>query len=178
MIELATLARPYAEAVFKRAKETKASGEWSDMLSLLAVVMQEESLSLAVDNPNVEREEFVRLLLDICEGQINEEGENFVRLLIANNRLDLIQHISRIYEDLRAEDEGYVDVKVKTAYSLSKKDQSNLSKSLEKHLDRDVRLQIEEDNSLIGGVWIRAGDTVIDGSVLGQLQQLSKRLGA
>ena len=178
MIELATLARPYSEAVFKRATETQTAEEWSDTLAFLSGVMDDEQISLAAQNPRVEREGFVRVLFSICEGQISDEGRNFVKLLIQNNRLSLIRQIGRLYEELRAENEGYIEVDIRTAFSLSKADRQHLSDSLEKSLHKNVRLHVEVDKSLIGGVLIRAGDKVIDGTIRGRLDQLSKRLSS
>lgn len=176
MSELATLARPYAEAVFKRAKETRSAEKWSDMLAFVSSVMQDEKLAAAAGNPRVGKERFARLLLDICEGQLNDEGKNLVKLLIQNNRLKLAGHIRELFEALKAEDEGYVDVDVKTAYPFSTKDEAEIAKVLEKSLRKNVRLRVEVDRTLIGGFLARAGDRVIDGSVRGQLQRLARRL--
>ncbi len=176
MTELATLARPYAEAVFKRAQETGSSKEWSENLGFLSTAMSDQQLAAAADNPRIEQDRFTGLLLDICKGHISAEGENFVRLLIENSRLNLVSSIQEIFEEYRAEDEGYIDAEVKTAFPLSKADENDLIKTLNKVLNRDVRLRVEEDKSLIGGVLVRAGNTVIDGSVRGQLQKLSRKL--
>ncbi len=176
MSELATLARPYAEAVFKRAKESENTQEWSDDLKFLAIVMKNNELAAASDNPRIDRSSFTDLLLGICKGQISGEGSNLVRLLIENNRLKLASHISELYEAYRADEEGYVDAHIKTAYPLTKTAEQQLSKILEKTLNKKVQFQVEKDSSLIGGVLIRAGDMVIDASVRGQLQTLAKRL--
>lgn len=176
MSELATLARPYAEAVYKRAKETSTSEQWSEALGFLAEVMSDERLSRAARNPRVEKEGFSELLLDVCQGQIHDEGERFVKLLIQNNRLNLAGPIRVLFEQYRAEDEGYVAVDVKTAYPVPEKEQGQLATALESSFNKKVHLSMEEDSSLIGGVLIRAGDQVIDGSVRGQLQQLAKQL--
>ncbi len=178
MIELATLSRPYAEAVFKRAQETQTADSWSDMLSFIAIVMRDKKLSLAAEDPKVAQDDFTGFLLDVCEGHVNDEGCNFIKLLIQNNRLKLIQHISQAFEKLKAESEGYIDASVKTAFPLSDKDVEKLAGTLEKTLNKKVRLHIEEDKALIGGVLIRAGDRVIDGSIRGQLQQLAKRFSS
>ena len=172
----ATLARPYAEAVFKRAKETGSTEPWSDMLAFLTAVMNDDRLSRAAVNPKVDRQAFSELLLDICKGHITPEGENLLKLLVANNRLNQVASIQELFEQYRADDEGYIDVDVKTAFPIGDREQRQLTSSLEKTFDKHVRLCTEEDEALIGGVLIRAGDTVIDGSVRGQLQQLAKRL--
>ncbi len=172
----ATLARPYAEAVFKRAKETGSTDRWSAMLAFLAAVMKDERLSRAAVNPKVDRQAFTELLLDICKGHITPEGENLLKLLIANNRLNETAAIQKLFEQYRAEDEGYIDVDVKTAFPIGDREQRQLTSVLEKTFHKQVRLRTEADDSLIGGALIRAGDTVIDGSIRGQLQQLAKRL--
>jgi F-type H+-transporting ATPase subunit delta len=176
MSELATLARPYAEAVFKRAKETGKADNWSEMLLFIATVTKDKELSVFIDNPNVSKDDLTRLMLDICQEQITAEGVNFLKLLIQNDRLPLVPLIATLYEQYRSADEGYVDANVLTAYACSKEEQKQLASSLEKMLNKKVRLNMDIDKSLIGGVVVRAGDLVIDGSIRGQLQQLAKRL--
>ncbi|MEN8260966.1 MAG: F0F1 ATP synthase subunit delta [Pseudomonadota bacterium] len=176
MSELATIARPYAEAVFKRAKETNTASAWSDMLAFIAAVMQDDEVAAASENPRVGKDRFTGLFLSICEGRLNDEGINFVRLLIENDRLKLAKYISQLFEIRKAEDEGYVDVELKTAYPFSNEDEQEVSSMLERTLSKKVRLRIEVDNALIGGFVARAGDKVIDGSVSGQLKKLARRL--
>ena len=176
MSELATLARPYAEAVFKRALETDSTAKWSEMLAFLTAVMNDKDISVSTDNPRVNHDRLTQLMLDICQGHINEEGVNFVKLLVENKRLTLVPTISHLYEGYKAEHEGYVEVDVTTAYVLTKDEENKFASSLGKTLNRKVHMHMKVDKSLIGGVLVRAGDTVIDGSIKGQLQQLAKRL--
>ncbi|MCK4842462.1 MAG: F0F1 ATP synthase subunit delta [Methylococcales bacterium] len=176
MSELLTLARPYAEAVFKRAIEKKALPEWSDALNFLSVVMQDKEMFAVIANPKVTQEQLTGLLLDICQEQLKPEGVNFVKLLIENGRLILAPQIAELYESFKAEHEGYVDVEVISAYALSKEEQKQLSTTLKKELDKQVHITTSVDKTLIGGFLARAGDKVIDGSIKGQLQQLAKKL--
>lgn len=176
MSELATIARPYAEAVFKRAKETGSADTWSDMLSFVAAIMQDSRLAAASENPRVGKHRFMDLFFEICEGHLNQEGSNFVRLLIQNNRLKLAKYISQLFESFKAEDEGYVDVALKTAYPFSPEDEQDVASMLTETLKKKVRLRVETDPELIGGFVARAGDRVIDGSISGQLRRLAKRL--
>ena len=176
MSELSTLARPYAEAVFKRAKETESSQEWSDTLAFLSAIMQDESLAAIVNNPRVEQDELTQLLQDICQDQISGEANNFLKLLIENGRLTLAPQIAELFENYKAEDEGYVDVDVITAYALTKAEEQSFATSLKKKLNKKVNISASVDKSLMGGFIVKAGDTVIDGSISGQLQQLAKRI--
>lgn len=176
MSELATLARPYAEAVFKRAKETGNSQEWSDTLAFLATILQDESLAAIVNNPRVGEDKLTALLQDICQDQVTGEANNFLKLLIENGRLNLAPQIAELFENYKAEDEGYVDVDVITAYALTKAEEQSFATSLKKKLNKKVNINAIIDKTLIGGFLVKAGDSVIDGSISGQLQQLAKRI--
>ena len=176
MTELATMARPYAEAVFKRALESGRLEEWSRMLAFLATVIGDPEMAALAVNPNVKREDFLRLLLDLGKGHLDEEGENFVKILVYNGRVTLLPRIHELFERYLAEHQGVAEVEVTTAYPLSEEDRAELIQALERNLGKRVQLVLHEDRQLIGGVRIRAGDKVIDGSVRGRLERLAKRL--
>ncbi|HEB77977.1 MAG TPA: F0F1 ATP synthase subunit delta [Methylothermaceae bacterium] len=176
MTELVTLARPYAEAVFKRALESDRLDEWSKMLDFLATAMADRELAAMAVDPNVKRETLLRILLDIGKGYLDKEGENFVRILVLNGRVTLLPQIRELFERYLAEHQDIIDVEVTTAYPLTEEDQARLVQALQRNLGKRVRLDVKEDHQLIGGVRIRAGDKVMDGSVRGQLERLAKRL--
>ena len=176
MSELATLARPYAAAVFKRAKETDATEKWSQCLAFMSAVLKNEDISVVIDNPKVNKERLSALMLDICQEHINEENGNFLKLLVHNNRLVLLPYIAKLFEAYKAEDEGYVEVEVLTAYTLSKDAKQSFTTTLEKTLGKKIHMNVAVDKSLIGGVLVRAGDRVIDGSIKGRLQHMQKAL--
>jgi len=176
MSELLTLARPYAEAIYKRSIESKTASEWSDMLILLSAVVKDAEMVTIVSNPKVDEEQLSKLLLDICQGHLSKEGENFVKLLVQNDRLILAPQISELYENYKAEHEGYVDVEVISAYTATKEEQKKYAIMLKKILKKEVHITTSTDKDLIGGFLAKAGDKVIDGSVRGQLQQLVKKI--
>lgn len=176
MSEVATLARPYAAAVYKRARETGSAEKWSGVLGLLAQIMQEPRIASAANNPKGTKDRFIESILDLCEGHLDEEAQNLVRILVTNRRLGLVGAIRDQFEKYKAADEGYVDVNVSSAYALEEEERKQLAEVLKKTLGREPRLDVRIDDSLIGGVLIQAGDRVIDASVRGQLQRLAKRL--
>ncbi len=176
MSELSTLARPYAEAVFKIAVESKSTSDWSETLEFLSAVMQDKEMTAIVANPKVSQEQLTTLILDICQEQLNEQGVNFVKLLVQNDRLILAPQISELFEAYKAEHEGYIDVEITSAFALTKDEQKKFATTLKKQLGKDVLITTSIDNALIGGFIAKAGDKVIDGSVKGQLQQLAKKL--
>jgi len=176
MSELATLARPYAVAAYKRAKETDSTGKWSEALAFLAAVMQDPRMAQAAANPKARKDQFTKAFLDLCQGRLNAEAKNFLRMLIENRRLGLIKFISEQFEQYRAEEEGYIEVNVCSAYPLEDGERDQITAVLQKTLGKEPRLNVQVDDSLIGGVLIRAGDRVIDASVRGQIQRMAKRL--
>jgi len=176
MSELATLARPYAVAAYKWAKEAGKTEQWSVTLDFLAALMRNESIAMAASNPTANREQFTQSFLDLCQGRLDRESENFVRLLVVNRRLGLLAQISEQFEQYRADEEGYVKVSVRSAYPVDDGQRQQLESVLSKTLGKSPRLEIAVDESLIGGVVIKAGDRLIDASVRGQIQRLAKIL--
>jgi len=175
--ERTTIARPYAEAVFARARETDKLDLWSEMLTFLEAVVTDPDILGMIASPKVGREHLAQLLLDIAGGRLSDEGQNLVRILTENRRLELLPEIASLFQDLKAAAEGAIDVHVISAYVVNAAEQRRLTEALKARLGREVRLTTEKDPSLIGGAVIRAGDLVIDGSVQGRIRQLATELG-
>ena len=176
MAELAALARPYAEAVFLMAEEKGQMDQWSDMLGFLKQVTSDELLKKISDNPKVSKDALQGAMMDICQGQMDDNGLNLIKLLIKNNRLQIAGEIAEQFEVKKAEIAGIIDVKVTSAFPMSDDDKDELTKSLSSSFGKQVKISVEEDSSLVGGMIIRAGDKVIDGSLSGQIQQLANKL--
>ncbi|MGV6826952.1 MAG: F0F1 ATP synthase subunit delta [bacterium] len=175
--ELTTIARPYAEAAFKRALETDKLDLWSDMLELLSAVAADNRVAGLIANPRMEIAQLSELMLEIGGGRLSDEGQNFVRLLAENRRLGVLSEIQRMFGEMKSAHEGALDVVVTSAFPMKPAQEAALADALKKKLDREVRISVEEDSSLIGGVRIRAGDLVIDGSIREQLGKLTNELG-
>src|SRR5215204_5855708 len=106
MAELATVARPYAEAAFRLGVENNALERWSDMLQLVDAVVSNESVGSRIGDPNVAEGALESLILGSLGERLDGHGRNFVQVLIANGRLDLISEVRSQYEELRREHEG------------------------------------------------------------------------
>ncbi|MFQ5938183.1 MAG: F0F1 ATP synthase subunit delta [Acidiferrobacterales bacterium] len=176
MAELETLARPYAEAVFALAKDQTKLPKWSEMLRLLAEVAMDERVTDLVADPRVSEEQLTGLLLDIAGAYLNQDAKNFVRLLVDNDRVTLLPAIAAQFERLKADAEGVVEVEAIAAFALDAAQLKKISQAVRQKLGREVKLNATVDKSLIGGVIIRAGDLVIDGSVRGHLHDLAAQL--
>lgn len=176
MAGTSSLARPYAQAVFELAQESKDFKSWSDALAFMAALVRDESIEKLINNPRVERERLFKLFDDLCADRVPEGGRNLLRLMADNDRLMMMPDVAEQYEVMRAEAEGTIDAEVRSAKPISDEQQAKLSKALEKRLGRKVNLTVHEDDSLLGGAIIRAGDLVVDGSAKGRLEKLASAL--
>lgn len=176
MAEIRTAARPYAEAVFELARARDRYARWSEALAALGAVVADPQVAALARDPRVPRERLAALLIDVLGSQLDEEGRNFVRLLVDYRRLPLVPAIRELYEAMRAEAEGRVEVDVRTAFPLEDRQREMLVAALRRRFGREVNLVVTVDPALIGGIEIRAGDLVIDGSVRGRLAALASRL--
>ncbi len=174
--EATTIARPYAEAVFERAVETGTLDAWSEMLALLAAVVSDPAMAGVIDHPKLGGDQLAELIFDVCGDKLSSEGRNLVRLLIENDRIGIAGDIAAMYEQLKTEHEGALDVHVTSAFAMDAAQEQQLATALKEKLGREVHITSDQDPELIGGVKIRAGDLVIDGSVQGQLSQLANVL--
>jgi F-type H+-transporting ATPase subunit delta len=175
--EATTIARPYAEAVFGNAVDSGKLQAWSEMLSLLSGIVSDSQLAGIMTDRRLDGDQLTQLLLDLGGDGLSEAGQNFVKLLVENDRIAVLPDIAAMFERLRSEHEGAVDVVIESALDIDPTQEKVLAKALERKLGREVRLSSEPHPELIGGVRIRAGDLVIDGSVQGQLAKLAHLLG-
>ncbi len=178
MAELTTLARPYAEAVARLAKSTNNWSAWSDMLALLSAVSQDAQIAALSEHPRVTQEQLLQVIQTVCGDRLNPEGVNLLRLLVENKRLAVLPEIARLFEEMRAAEEGVLEARIVTAYELSRQQLAALVSRLEARFGRKVQATQEVDPALIGGVVIHAGDEVLDASVRGRLAELAATLTA
>ena len=176
MAETGELARPYAVAAFKQADEEGRLGEWAEMLELLGAVARDATVSGLIANPRVDRARLVELFIEVCGDRLSDTGRNFVKVVGEYGRFALLPDISERFTEERAAREGRNQVHVTSAFKLSKAQRANIAAAMEKRLGTKVTLDCAVDDSLIGGVVIRAGDLVIDASLRGRLEQLSQTL--
>ena len=176
MAELSTLARPYAKAVFELARDEGKLSDWSALLAGIAAAVRDKQVAAAIGHPAVGRGQLADVLIQIMGSKATEHGRNLLRLLSEYSRLKLAPAIAEQFEALRAEHERRVDVEIVSAAPVDAAQQKALVDAVKKKLDRDVNVQWKTDPSLIAGAQIRAGDTVIDGSISGELARLRQAL--
>lgn len=176
MAEFTTLARPYAKAAFAVAREEKNLQGWFEALGLAASVAAEEKVQKLIFSPTYSYEQKAQIFLELCGDKFDSKMQAFIRLLVENDRLSLILEISILFDQYKSNLEKTVEVDITSAFEITSELEKKLAETLTKKLEREVSLHTSIDKSLLGGALIRAGDTVIDGSVKGRLAKLAETM--
>ncbi|WP_447554753.1 F0F1 ATP synthase subunit delta [Vreelandella sp. EE22] len=176
MAELHTVARPYAKAAFEHARDHDALDSWSQALGYLGAAVADDEVRRLLGSPKIENAKKVALLDEMFPEQQSGELTRFLEALADQGRLTALPSIAEQFERLRADHEQRVEVMVTSAFELTADEQTKLANALKKRLNREISITTQVDKSLIGGVILRAGDTVIDGSVRGRLNRLTDAL--
>ncbi|MDO2949629.1 F0F1 ATP synthase subunit delta [Aeromonas simiae] len=175
MSELTTIARPYAKAAFEFAVEHKAVDQWLGMLEFAAEVSRNDTIASLISSA-MAADQLTNVFVGVCGEQLNEHGQNLIRVMAENGRLGVLPAVVAEFHLLKAEQEKTVQAEVVSATELTDQQKANIQASLEKRLARNVKLNCSIDASLMAGVLIKAGDLVIDGSLRGKLDRMADAL--
>jgi F-type H+-transporting ATPase subunit delta len=178
MAELSTLARPYAKAAFEHALGKQRLAQWSEQLATAAAVVADSAMERVLNNPSLTASQQAHTLTDVCGDILDDQVRNFINVLAENKRLPLLPQIYELFAQLKANQEKSVDVEVVSAFDLADEARDRLATALGRKLEREVKVRTSTDSNLLGGVLIRAGDLVIDGSVRGRLNKLAEALNS
>lgn len=175
MAENVTLARPYAEAAFQLARANNALGPWQQALDRMAAVAADAQMVECIGNPRLQSSQVAQLFLDVV-GSVTAEQQNFVRLLVDNERLQVLPEIRELYVELKNGQEGVQEADIASAFPLDDATLKNLVAELETRFKCKIQATVSLDPELIGGVRIAVGDQVIDASVRGKLAAMATAL--
>ena len=178
MAEKTTIARPYAKAAFQEVRGDKDLSRWSERLRAAATAVRDPRVHELLGSPSVSGEDLAQFVMGVTGAAPDEHGQNFFRMLGENHRLGYLPEISALFDEYKDEAESVIDVTVTSAAPIGSSQQQSLAKALERKLKRTVRLHCATDSTLIGGAVLRAGDTVIDGSLLSRLKRIAFELTA
>jgi len=180
MAENVTLARPYASAAFDLADESARLDDWSQALAAAATAAASADFGALIGSPHVRPAQLADLLGDVVTralggrlGEVELQAGNLFQVMAENQRLNVLPEVSRLFDELKAEKENVLEVRMISATAISESLKHKFTMVLEKKLGRSVRLNCEVDDSIIGGAIIQADDMVIDGSLRGRLQKLA-----
>ena len=187
MANYATIARPYAKAIFEHALKNNILKEWSTVLQACTLIVSEPNATEFINNPATLPEQQIEFFIDLLR-KFSAKGAslktelpaitNFLTLLAHNKRVFALPAISVLFDQMRADQEKTLNVDVISFSPLSKEQRASLVSKLKHKLKREIELSVTLDETLLGGAVIQAGDLVIDGSVYGDLKKLRANLVA
>jgi len=178
MAELITIARPYAEAAFRIARENNSLPVWSQALRFVSAVVADPRMAAALDNPKLTAGDKESLVLSVCGDKLDPLGRNFVRVLVESDRVTLLPQIAVLFDALKDDAEGVAKATIETAFPLTEAQVAELTAALERRFGRRIEATVTVDQALIGGARVTVGDTVIDASVQAQLEAMATQLRA
>lgn len=178
MSNYSTTARPYAKAAFQFAQDNNAFDVWSHSLQALAIAAEDDLAQSVFSNPKMSKAQRAEIFLEALGGKADAKVSNFVNLLATYDRLSALPEISAQFEVLKAEVESVVEGTLYSAKEVDAKQEKAIIDALSKRLNKTVKLHTEIDESLIGGVKIKVGDLVIDGSMRARLDKMASALTA
>ena len=176
MAEPTTIARPYAEAAFRIARDGNALPVWSEMLRFLADVTADPQAAAALDNPKLTAADKAALLLSIGGERLDATGRSFVRVLVDAERIAVLPQIRTLFEALKNDADGVAKARIDSAFPLSDGETAELKAALEKRFGKKIEATVNVDPALVGGARITVGDTVIDGTIEAQLAAMATQL--
>lgn len=175
MAEIATIARPYAEAAFRLARQRQALPTWSEALVRLAQVAEDPQAGALIGNPNVAASQVEDLFRTI--GGKDAEVGSFIHLLAENGRLSCLPEIAAQFQTMKQAEEGVREGVIHSAFPLDENQLRDLKALLEGRFGR-LQLSVHVDPALIGGVKVVVGDQVLDTSVSGKLAAMRAALNS
>ena len=176
MAELATVARPYAEAAFRAALERNSLGAVSDGLAILAAAERDERMRSVLTSPKVTAQQKKELFYAVGEGKLDEIVRNMVSIVIDNHREVLIGQIDEQFDALKREHERVIRARITSAQPLTDAQRGDIVGALERRYGKKVEAELDVDPQLLGGARVQVGDQVIHASVRDALAQMAAAL--
>jgi F-type H+-transporting ATPase subunit delta len=176
MAELATVARPYAEAAFRAAMDKGALGAVSDGLAILAAAERDERMRAVLLNPKVTAQQKKDLFYSIGGDRLDETVRSLVSVVVDNHREVLIGQIEEQFDELKREHEKVIRARITSAQPLTDAQRGDIVSALERRYGKKVEADLDVDPQLLGGARVQVGDQVIHASVRDALAQMAAAL--
>jgi len=176
MAESVTIARPYAEALFRVAKESGNLAKWAERLTLLGQLAANPEVRAAIGDPNVAATQLVDLFGSACGMAVDAELLNFVQLLSKNDRLSLLPEIAALYESYKQAEDGIKQAEIISAFPIDASQVNALVPQLEAIFKTRLETSVSVNPTLIGGIKVVVGDQMLDASVRGKLDAMATAL--
>ena len=176
MIELTPLARPYAKALFASANEANNIEEMADELKIMAAASKSKGVINTIENPVLSRQEVVDILVNLFEDSISKKSKKLLEILSENKRLNLLESIYVIYQDLLEKHNNQNSIEVFVADDPSQNAKENIEQKLRLTYGKDAKIYFSKDLKMMGGLSIKIGDETLDLSIRGKVNKLVNQL--
>jgi F-type H+-transporting ATPase subunit delta len=176
MAELATVARPYAEGVFKAALEKGRLSAVAESVALLAAIARDDTMRSVLSNPKVSAAQKKEIFDSAAAGRLDEIAKNLVAILVESHREVLLGDIAGQLDELKREHERVLRARITSAQPLNDAQRDDIVAALEKRYGKKVEAELDVDPELLGGARVQVGDQVIHASVRDALGQMAAAL--
>ena len=176
MAEIATIARPYAEALFKASGNDRAA--LAEQVQALAEVAANAQLLHFADYPRVESAQVVELITSVVKTPLGDAAKNLLATVVDNGRLPALPEIAAMFHALVNASSGVSDATIHSAFAIEPALLGEVISTLERRFKRKLNAQVVVDPDLIGGIRVVVGDEVLDTSVRARLEQMRVALTA
>lgn len=176
MAELATIARPYAEALFKASGGNAAA--LANEIAALAQVAANPDVRSFADNPKVLPDTVWQLVTSAAGGNVGPAAGNLLRMVIENGRLAALPEIASQFHTLVNANTGVSDALIQSAFPIADAQLAEVTATLEKRFGRKLSTSVTVQPELIGGIRVVVGDEVLDTSVRARLEQMKIALAS
>ena len=176
MIELTPLARPYAKALFESAIESNSIDEMAVELKTMAAAAMTEGIINTIENPTLSRKEIVEILVNLFEESVSDTAKKLIEILAENKRLNLLEPIYLIYQDLLEKHKEQKSIEVFVAVEPGDEAKESIEQKLKSTYGKDANIYFSKDPTMMGGLSIKIGDETLDLSIKGKINKLVNQL--
>ena len=176
MIELTPLARPYAKALFESAIESNSIDEMAVELKTMAAAAMTEGIINTIENPTLSRKEIVEILVNLFEESVSNTAKKLIEILAENKRLNLLEPIYLIYQDLLEKHKEQKSIEVFVAVEPGDEAKESIEQKLKSTYGKDANIYFSKDPTMMGGLSIKIGDETLDLSIKGKINKLVNQL--
>ena len=176
MIELTPLARPYAKALFESAIESNSIDKMAVELKTMAAAAKTEGIINTIENPTLSRKEIVEILVNLFEESVSDTAKKLIEILAENKRLNLLEPIYLIYQDLLEKHKEQKSIEVFVAVEPGDEAKESIEQKLKSTYGKDANIYFSKDPAMMGGLSIKIGDETLDLSIKGKINKLVNQL--
>jgi len=176
MAELATVARPYAEAAFRSAAQKNALPQVAETLALVAAIARDGAMRSLLSDPRVTAAQKKEIFAEVAGTRMDDVTRNLVAILVDNARAELIGEIATQFDALKREHDRVVRARITSAQPLTEAQRADIVAAIERRYGKKVEAEMDVDPELLGGARVQVGDQVIHASVRDALAQMAAAL--